>query len=282
MTSLAEQDFDALEIVVRDDGSSDATPAILDDVARRYPGRVRILKGGTNLGITENHNALMRHCHGRYIAFFGGDDVALPGKISSQVEWLDADRGRLLCHHDVDVFDSATGQHLYFYSQRHALREGSFADLIRAPAFCAAIAVMVRRDAVPTHLHDSRLRNSSDWLLWMETLLHFGSAHRGAGIVPGVLARYRRHTNNITNQADLYGLEEALLALDILLRRAPDQSRPLGVARAERMITYGLRRALRGRPLEGARLALAGAALSPRAVGRAITNAIAYFGIHRA
>lgn len=281
LDSLLAQEYEPMQIVVRDDGSSDRTPAILEDFGKRHGGRIEVLPGAVNLGITGNCNQLLQACRGRYVALFAGDDVCLPNKIARQVEWLEADPRRVLCHHDVEAFDSDSGRRLYLYSDRHPLRGGSAAELLRYPAFCAGPAVMVRRDAIPTHGYESRIRHASDWLFFIETLLARGTTNPGAGVVPGVLVRYRRHRGNITRTAEAYGLDESLLAYRLLEERAPSLHGEIARARSERMATYGFRRMLSGAVLAGLTLVIAAVRLSPLGSVRSIANAVRYYATAR-
>jgi glycosyltransferase involved in cell wall biosynthesis len=281
LDSLLAQEYAALQIVVRDDGSADGTPAIVGQYARLHPDRITLLAGGENLGITGNCNRLLEACHGTYVALFAGDDVCLPGKIRAQVDWLEEDANRVLCHHDVETFDSDSGRRLYLYSSRHPLRGGSAAELVRYPAFCAGAAVMVRRDAIPSRGYETRIRYASDWLFFMETLLSRGVTNVGAGVVPGVFVRYRRHEGNVTRSADVYGLDEALLAYDLLEARAPSLRADIRIAKAERMATYGFRRMLGGDTGSGLSLVSASLMRSPTGLWRSLANALRYYSTAR-
>jgi glycosyltransferase involved in cell wall biosynthesis len=86
--SVLAQEGPAMELVVVDDGSTDATPAILDEIARSE-ARVRILRQD-NAGLTR---ALIRGCaaaRGRYLARQDAGDLFLPGKLARQVRAFEA------------------------------------------------------------------------------------------------------------------------------------------------------------------------------------------------
>src|SRR5689334_23285444 len=78
LASAVEHDYENLQVVVADDGSTDGTTDVVLDFARRHPGRVVPLTGGPNLGITRNCNRGLTACKGEYVAFLGGDDLFLP------------------------------------------------------------------------------------------------------------------------------------------------------------------------------------------------------------
>ena len=77
LDSIAESSYLPLEILVIDDGSSDATYARacawMDDNAHRVK-RVTVCRQA-NQGITRTLNALISLARGEYIALLGSDDV---------------------------------------------------------------------------------------------------------------------------------------------------------------------------------------------------------------
>jgi hypothetical protein len=87
--SVLGQTLEELELVVVDDGSHDTSRAIIE----RFAGtdsRVRLVINEKNLGISAALNIGWRLAHGHYIARVDADDVALPDRLSRQVEFLDA------------------------------------------------------------------------------------------------------------------------------------------------------------------------------------------------
>ena len=86
--SALAQDYPHLEIVVADDGSKDGTHEMLHDYQARYPDKFVLRLAERNQGITANSNAAHFACTGKYIAWMGGDDLLLPGKIRRQVEFM--------------------------------------------------------------------------------------------------------------------------------------------------------------------------------------------------
>lgn len=89
-----------LEVLVGDDGSSDATRAIISEFAAHYPEIVIPLFRETNLGPSENYRDLVARARGRYVAHLDGDDYWLPGKLIRQLAVLDTapDASAILCN----------------------------------------------------------------------------------------------------------------------------------------------------------------------------------------
>ncbi|QEM69418.1 glycosyltransferase [Geobacter sp. FeAm09] len=91
LESLFRQTMVDWELVVVDDGSTDATPAMLAAAARRDP-RVRPLRcreGGLVAALNEGLAA----CRAPLIARMDGDDIAHPRRLEMQADLLDAEPG---------------------------------------------------------------------------------------------------------------------------------------------------------------------------------------------
>lgn len=240
LDSAVAQDYDALEVVVADDGSDDGSYERLVELAARHGDRVRLLPRGVNqgpAGIALNRNRGLRACAGTYIAYLDGDDLFLPGKIASQVAWLDADPRRVLCGHDVEAFDSATGNRLYLWSERFGLASGAGARrAVRGHTPFGASAIMFRASAMPPAGFDPRVMIGHDWLFWIECLAaggHFGH-------VPGVLARYRRHPGSWTTMRADLNLQDRLVALALIDAKYPHLRRDCRRGRATVLFAEGM------------------------------------------
>jgi glycosyltransferase involved in cell wall biosynthesis len=82
--SVLDQTYQALEVWVIDDGSTDRTLAILETIS---DPRVHVLKQ-VNSGAAAARNLGLAHATGRYIAFLDHDDRWLPDKIAAELAVL--------------------------------------------------------------------------------------------------------------------------------------------------------------------------------------------------
>ena len=255
--SALGQDYDNLEVIVSDDASVDRTPQILQDIRREFPERLKIFLHRNNLGVTRNHTRGLLECRGDFIAFQDGDDLFLPGKIQKQVAFMADRTDCTISFHDVDVFDSETGKTLYFWSQRFGRREGGMYELVRYGNYLSSVSVMVRRIHLPDYGYDDRIRIGSDWLLWLEALA------RGAGRIcylDEVLARYRRHTGNLTNVSG-WKYEDQLITLSLVETKWPRLLFPARMRRSEVQFMAGLSALSQKRFRDAARYVLEALAL---------------------
>lgn len=96
LESALRQSFTDFEILVVDDGSTDATV----EVAHSYADpRIRVIQNSKNLGIPRTRNRGVDEARGEFIAWLDSDDIARGTRLAEQVAFLDA-------HPDVTVVGS--------------------------------------------------------------------------------------------------------------------------------------------------------------------------------
>lgn len=221
--SVLAQDYENLELVLSDDGSTDGTSAILREYAEREPERVKVVASERNTGIAGAFNRALDAHTGDYTAWLGGDDVMLPGKLSRQVGVLEARGDVIGCCHDADVFDSVTGRSYgrftEVYNGRRGVREGGVELLLDPTYMMLPSTMMIRSAAIGSLRFDPRIRVSNDWLFDIQLFRH----ERVTGL-DDVLARYRRHERNATTHSS-DSLEDALVVLALAEVRYPELHR---------------------------------------------------------
>jgi len=219
--SVLAQSFEDFEIIVSDDGSTDATTAVAQSFAERDPKRIRVLRAERNQGKPFALNRALAVRRGELIAWLDGDDVMLPGKLERQVKALDADADAVGCSHDAEMFESDGGRVIGRFSQvanGAPLRSGGI-ELWFDPTYkMLPSATMIRSSVCPPGGFDERLSFTNDWLFDIEVFRH------GRCIaIDDVLVRYRRHSDNFTTRADESGVayEEGLMTMAIVIARYP-------------------------------------------------------------
>jgi glycosyltransferase involved in cell wall biosynthesis len=90
--SVLAQHYDNWELLLVDDGSTDASTEIALRYAELYPEKIRYLEhpGHENRGASAARNLGIADARGEYIAFLDADDVWLPHKLQEQVAILDS------------------------------------------------------------------------------------------------------------------------------------------------------------------------------------------------
>jgi hypothetical protein len=216
IASVLGQTFEDWELLIVDDGSTDATPAVAQRFRDDDPTRIRLLAhpGGQNLGIAASRNLGIAAARGRYVAFLDADDVWLPEKLAVQVAILEQDPtlgmvyGRTLIWHEWQT-DPVRGD--YFYDlgvdadaryEPPVLFELLLENRAQTPTTCNA---MIRADLFRTvGLFDPSARGM------FEDLSFFGKALAMApAYVSGrTWAKYRQHDASCTAVSSAAGGDE--------------------------------------------------------------------------
>lgn len=75
--SVRRQTFSDWELLLVDDGCTDGSPALCDELARE-DDRIRVFHKERNSGVSETRNVGLDHVRGTYIAFLDSDDQYEP------------------------------------------------------------------------------------------------------------------------------------------------------------------------------------------------------------
>jgi glycosyltransferase involved in cell wall biosynthesis len=106
INSLLGQTFTDFELIISDNGSTDATPEICRRAAAR-DARVRVLRSDENHGLAWNHNRVAAAARGEYFMWASDDDRFAPDYLDRCVAVLDADPGIVYCYGETILTDSS-------------------------------------------------------------------------------------------------------------------------------------------------------------------------------
>ncbi len=147
LQSLLNQDEDALEIVVSDDASSDATWALISDVAQKYQGAKKLVlnRNSCNVGVVGNYYKAFELSCGDLIFTAAGDDFSLSNRCSAMVACWNAfnEKPDLIA---ADGFDMALDGTLLGEKTTDELSHYTFVDwVMHRPFIFGASHMMTRR-----------------------------------------------------------------------------------------------------------------------------------------
>ncbi len=182
--SILAQTFDALELLVVDDGSGDATPAIVGGFAAQ-DRRVRVLTQSP-LGLVAALNRGLAEARGAYVARIDADDVAMPERLARQAAALDAHESVAAVGSACHVIDraGAVQGHRYPPTEPEAIRSA-----LRRGNCMLHPTMMLRRAAVlKAGAYRAAFRLAEDFDLWLRL-----SEHHDLMNLPECLVGYRWH-----------------------------------------------------------------------------------------
>jgi glycosyltransferase involved in cell wall biosynthesis len=207
--SVLAQTFRDFEFVIVDDGSTDRSPAMLDEYAKR-DSRIRIIRR-PNTGIVGALNDAIEESKAALIARMDADDVSLPDRLEKQVAYL---RDHAEC---VALGSRVVGIDPYgcvlFQSEHKLTHEEIDAELLNGVGWSIVHPVaMLRRDAVEKV---GLYRRQWQYVEDLDLFLRLAETGKLANL-PDRLLRYRQHTESINRTR---AAEQATLA-DACVREA--------------------------------------------------------------
>jgi glycosyltransferase involved in cell wall biosynthesis len=208
LRSVAAQREVDLEAVVVDDGSTDATAALVSGMKDR---RVRLIRHERPQGVSAARNRGIAEARGPWVAFLDDDDLWAPGKLASQLAAAKRDGRAWAVTGAVSIDDR-----LRVLAGEPPLEpERIVADLDRYNSVPAGASnVLVRADLLAaTGGFDPALRHMADWDLW----IRLGRTGPPA-TVPRPLLAYRLHRANATMDT-AFDPQEPLAELDAIVGR---------------------------------------------------------------
>ena len=213
LESVLAQDFNDVEILIADDGSSDGSQKIIETFAARDP-RLRWWKNRRNLGLTANTNVCLRAARGAYIKFVHQDDALLsPAALRKMAAALDENPAVVLVGSQPHLTGAKSPPLLFFNkSQRCDGKQTVIAcfeqnnNLIGQPTL-----TLFRKSAAPRGF-DERFTGHMDFEMWCYLLEQGDFFH-----LAEPLATWRVHQNHQTARARASGVtdREALLLTEI-------------------------------------------------------------------
>lgn len=187
--SILNQSFADLELLVVDDGSTDATPEIL----RSYADPRLQIHRLEHAGIVVALNHGLAHARSEWVARLDADDISLPHRLETQWQALRRNPQAVLCHTDV-AFIKEGGEPV---GHARLPRTRSFTAL-RLCHQCPIVhsTVLFKKEialAVGGYLPEER--HAEDFSLWGRML------ERGKFIgLPEKMVRFRLHPQSVSRQ----------------------------------------------------------------------------------
>lgn len=195
LNSVLEQHEPGVEVVVVDDGSTDNTAAVLEDIRRAWPELVVISQENAGAAAARNHG--VRLSRGKYLLMLDADDELLPGSLALLKAAVDQHpEAGLILGSSVSVFEDG----------RERKRVASIVDempaksLIRRYLLEKRIAIshgctLFRRDVLEACPYPENIRSGEDLAVFAYALI-------AAPVVrlEQTIARIYKHADSLRHQ----------------------------------------------------------------------------------
>lgn len=224
--SILAQDFRDFELIIVDDGSTDATGEIISQYAD--DARVRVLRQ-ENKGLVAALNAGLELSRAALIARLDADDVALPHRLTAQLAYLDSNPNVMAVGSAIELMD-AGGRSLG--TRRYPVGKEMATLGLLDGCTLAHPAVMMRKGAVQkVGAYRECFRHAEDYDLWLR-VIELGYVDN----LPETLIRYRIHDHSVTKKHSARQSFAAKAAL--LLHRRSQAGERLGDSLDPKPISY--------------------------------------------
>jgi len=187
--SILTQTLSDFELIILNDGSSDASHSILSEYQAK-DARIVYRNFTQNRGLPSVLNDGMKMARGKYIARMDQDDISLPTRLQEQVSWMESHPELDVCGTWVELFGERQGERW----QHPVDHESIYARMLFNDAL-AHPTVIMRTSSMREHnlLYDEKSLYIEDYELWSRALKFLKFANLGQ-----VLLKYRIHTQNIS------------------------------------------------------------------------------------
>lgn len=158
LQSLFDQDYEDLEIVVSDDGSTDATWQVILQAVSQYTGDKRVIlnRNEPNLGIVGNYFQAFGLTTGDVIFTAAGDDVSLPNRCAACIKtWTES--GRAVDLIAADAYDMLLNGDIAGIKETAELSQWSFEAWAKERPFMFGASHMMTRRLLTLRTLDPKL-----------------------------------------------------------------------------------------------------------------------------
>jgi hypothetical protein len=194
LDSFSRQTLLPSELIVCDDGSTDATVSIVSDFSRSVPFPVKIFNNPARLGYTANFLQAARMCEGDLIAFSDQDDEWFPQKLDRVLRASTESEALLFAHAEEWVDKNGKSLGIVFPTDRR------YRKYLRANDFNGH-AIVIRRSLLEITSHSLTPNNCKTVagdieLNYDVLLLEVATAMNKVLFIPDVLGQWRLYSES--------------------------------------------------------------------------------------
>ena len=170
--SILSQTRPAAKLIVIDDGSTDGSRAVVEQVTSQNRGPTKVeLVSQPNAGLSAARNAGIKHATAEYIAFVDADDLWDATKLEKQMAIMEADTANrtALVYCAYRTIDENGKELQHALNIEPTLRGSVFPELLHANLISGSGSAALVRRSVIKELggFDTDLKAAEDWDMWL-------------------------------------------------------------------------------------------------------------------
>lgn len=186
--SILNQSYQNFEFLIINDGSTDQSHAIISSFS---DSRIKYINNEVNKGIVDTLNEGLKLSKGRYIARMDADDIALPNRLSKQVNFLAANPTYKLCGSRAIAIDIYGKEINNLNRPQHSAKIKVF-NLFRN-AFIHP-TIMADAETIKKFAYSEDFKYAEDYFLFSQITMSYPVAN-----LRQRLLQYRIHEESITS-----------------------------------------------------------------------------------
>lgn len=164
ITTILAQDYHHMEIILINDGSTDASESIIQSFS---DPRIRYVKNDQNMGLVYTLNRGIELSAGTYIARMDGDDLCMPGRIAAQVSYLEAHNSVGLLATTVSLINEQDEPIGYWEADRQHTEPDQIRAYLPKDNCLAHPSIMVRAELLKKYGYRKEQSQAEDYDLWL-------------------------------------------------------------------------------------------------------------------
>lgn len=214
IASVLNQSYKNIELLIVDDGSTDKTVHIINNMVKA-DARIKHLKN-PGKGVSAARNFGIKTAKGNYITFLDSDDIYHPETIRLRAEYLDNNPNVKAVFCEIRLTDPHLNEIGWIIPGKPVVAFPDFhGNAVQTPT------LMFHADIIKLVGFDESFTNGEDWLCWQRIARMGIEYHR----VQGCYVLYRQHNSTVLRNFKHHE-NQLLRVIDILYGVDPDCPEP--------------------------------------------------------
>lgn len=205
--SILNQSYKNIEFIIVDDYSKKSIEHIIE---RYQDERIYLIKNKENKGLTKSLNIALNMATGEYIARMDSDDISLPERLKTQVEFMEANPEIIVCGTYRRAFGIENKNEIWDIP---TTRKKQQIELFFYNCGLTHPTAMFRRSMLVEHgiLYNEKYIKAQDYGIWVQCTRYAPMA-----VIPRILLKYRKSSRQVTSNREDVKYFDSLVKTDQL------------------------------------------------------------------